>query len=439
MQKPKILLATIGSLGDLHPFIAIALALQQRGFHPVIAVSEDHAAKCRAAGLETISIMPSFEAVIAHTGLAADEIIKRLMEDQSFVLEKIVFPPLAAIAALLDEAAAGAVAIVGSMLTLAAPIIAEKHRIPFIAAVLQPMAMFSACDPPQTPDFFRIMKAGPTGALGTGWNRFIYGVLHRAFRHRYAARIDAVRATHGLAPSNTAILLDHEHPPALTLGCYSPAFAPAPPDAPAHTAMVGFPVFDSGGGLPEALDHGLEAFLNAGPAPLVFTLGSAIVYAAGDFYVHAAQAAARLGMRAVLLTGQPDGERRSSGDVLVRAYVPHSALFPRAAAIIHHGGVGTTGQALRAGRPQLVVPHMLDQFDNARRIQRIGVGDRLAAKRLTPDRVQAKLTRLLAHKAYQAQAARIGAIVQSETGAQTAALAIEEAIARHGRVPEICS
>jgi rhamnosyltransferase subunit B len=127
MQKPKILLATIGSLGDLHPFIAIALALQLRGFHPVIAVSEDHAAKCRAAGLETIAIMPGIETLMAHTGLAADEIIKRLIADQSFLLEKIVFPPLAATAVTLDEAAAGAVAIVGSMLTFAAPIIAEKH------------------------------------------------------------------------------------------------------------------------------------------------------------------------------------------------------------------------------------------------------------------------------------------------------------------------
>jgi len=439
MQKPKILLATMGSLGDLHPFIAIALALQLRGFHPVIAVSEDHAVKCRAAGLESISILPSVEAVMAYTGLDADELIKRLIEDQSFVLEKVVFPPLVAIAATLDEAAAGAVAIVGSMLTLAAPIIAEKHRIPFIAAVLQPMALFSAFDPPQTPDFFRIMKDGPTGALGIGWNRFIYRILCRELRRRYAPRIDAVRATHGLAPSNTAILLDPGNPPALTLGCYSAAFAPAPPDAPVPTALVGFPMFDSGSGLPETLDDELAAFLNAGPPPLVFTLGSAIVHAAGNFYVHAAQAAARLGTRAVLLTGQPDGEMRSSRDVLVRAYATHSGLFPRAAVIIHHGGVGTTGQALRAGRPQLVVPHMTDQFDNARRIQRLGVGESLVAKRFTPDRAQAKLFRLLEHKEYQTQAARIGAIVQTETGAQTAAFAIKEAIARHGGLREIGS
>jgi rhamnosyltransferase subunit B len=114
-------------------------------------------------------------------------------------------------------------------------------------------------------------------------------------------------------------------------------------------------------------------------------------------------------------------------------------LFPRAAVIIHHGGVGTTGQALRAGRPQLVVPHMLDQFDNARRIARLGVGASLTAKRFTPDRARAKLSRLLEHKPYQTQAARIGAIVQTETGAQTAALAIEEAIARHGGLRDIGS
>ena len=93
---------------------------------------------------------------------------------------------------------------------------------------------------------------------------------------------------------------------------------------------------------PAPVHRHLEAFLNAGPAPLVFTLGSVVVHAAGRFYVQAAQTAARLGMRAVLLTGQPDGGMCSSGDILVRAYAPHSALFPRAAVIIHHGVVGTT-------------------------------------------------------------------------------------------------
>lgn len=263
MQKPKILLAKIGSLGDLHPFMAIALALQRRGY-----------------------------------------------------------------------------------------------------------------DPPQTPEF-RILKGGPADALGAGWNRFIYKLIRRALRRRYAARIDTVRAAHGLAPSTAALLLDPGNLPALTLG-------------------------------------------------------SIVIHAAGDFYAQAAQAAARLGMRAVLLTGQPDGAIRSSGDILVRAYAPHSALFPRTAVVIHHGGIGTTGLSLRAGRPQLVVPHMSDQFDNARRIERLGVGARLTARRFTPERAQAGLSRLLKEKTYQTQAARIGAIVQAETEAQTAALAIEQAIARHG-------
>ena len=187
-------------------------------------------------------------------------------------------------------------------------------------------------------------------------------------------------------------------------------------------------MFDSESGAAAPPDEELARFLAAGPPPLVFTLGSFAVHAPGNFYAEAAEAARQLGQRAVLLTGS-GSTLRSDDQILVRAYAPHSALFSHASAIIHHGGIGTIGQALRAGKPQLVVPHMGDQSDNAERIRRMGLGSVLTARRFTTDRASPRIAALIdPNRPYIAEAARIGAIVAAEQGARDAALAIEKVI-----------
>jgi UDP:flavonoid glycosyltransferase YjiC (YdhE family) len=309
----------------------------------------------------------------------------------------------------------------------AAPMIAENYNIPFIPAVLQPASLYSAYDPPRIPEF-RIMHGAPVGALGLGWNRLLYALIRRSLRRRYAPVIDALRVAHGLAPANQAILLDPGRTPAFNLGCYSALFAPLPPDAPPGTLLAGFPLFDSFSGQSEVLEPALDLFLAAGPPPIVFTLGSVMVRAAGAFYAQAAEVAARLGRRAVLLTGQEATAIPPRDDLFVTQYAPHSALFPRAAIIVHHGGVGTTGQALRAGKPQLVVPHMLDQFDHGLRIAGLGVGASLTAKKFGVAAAQAQLAHLLQNPNTRQEAARLGALLQAENGAQVAAAAIEAVI-----------
>lgn len=426
----RIVLTTIGSLGDLHPFIAIALALRAHGFDPLLAVPTDHVAKAVAAGIEAVPVLPSFDAIRERMGLTGDEAVARVMGDMDVLFREILLPSLAESARALDAAAAGAVALVGSLFMFAAPIVAAKRGIPLVSAVLQPMTLFSAWDPPRTPEF-RMFRGSPRTAAGRGWNRMLYALIRAALRRRYATRIDAVRAEHGLAALRPAVMFD-DGDPALTLGCYSPLFAPLPPDAPGTTHLIGFPMFDSDSGAPETLDPELESFLAAGPPPLVFTLGSFAVHAPGGFYAEAAVAAKRLGLRAVLLAG-PQAAPSASGAILVRDYVPHSALFPRAAAIVHHGGIGTTGQALRAGRPQLVVPHMSDQHDNARRIERLGVGRSIAAGAFTADRAQPALAHLLADPPTTDRARALGEALGREDGAETAAGLIARLVAGGGR------
>src|SRR5262249_35745081 len=156
------------------------------------------------------------------------------------------------------------------------------------------------------------------------------------------------------------------------LAMFSPVIGPPQADWPPKTTQTGFPFYEGDGELPPEV----AAFLDAGDPPIVFTLGSSAVGAPGVFYDESVGAVRRLGGRAVLLVGRHADRPVTEalpGSILVVDYAPHAPLFRRARAIVHHGGIGTTAQALRAGRPMLVVPHAHDQQDNARRVARLGV------------------------------------------------------------------
>ena len=215
----------------------------------------------------------------------------------------------------------------------------------------------------------------------------------------------------------------------LKLGLYSPVLVEPGDRLPVNTKLVGFPIFESESGAENGMPPELERFLDRGPPPLVFTLGSFAVRAPGSFYEESLKAARDLGMRAVLLTGN-DSTAYPGDDVLACRYAPHSQLFPRAAVIIHHGGIGTTGQALKAGKPELVVPHMGDQWDNGARIRRLGVGAVLGAGRYTAVRARTALGALCADNALRQRAIDLAARVEAENGAQAAAEAIARCLGR---------
>ncbi|RZJ93544.1 MAG: glycosyltransferase, partial [Brevundimonas sp.] len=181
--------------------------------------------------------------------------------------------------------------------------------------------------------------------------------------------------------------------------------------------------WDSETGGPPVLSPELEAFLNAGEPPLVFTLGSAAVHIPGDFYVESVTAARRLGRRAVLLVG-PEGDLSVGAgdpDIHVARYAPFSLLFPRAAAVVHQGGVGTVHQALRGGRPQMIVPHLGDQYDNAARAVRLGCAATLARSAYRAETVARVLAGLLDDPGILSRAEALAAPARAEDGAGMAA------------------
>jgi UDP:flavonoid glycosyltransferase YjiC (YdhE family) len=178
----------------------------------------------------------------------------------------------------------------------------------------------------------------------------------------------------------------------------------------------------------EGIGEELDRFLEAGPPPIVFTLGSSAVFEAGSFYRESAKAASALGKRAVLLVGRDlaqDIPHPLPEGVAAFPYAPYSEVFPRCAALVHSSGIGTIAQAMRAGKPSLAVYYGFDQPDNAARLARLGMGKIVPAKKYTADLAASLLREILENPVYAERASSLGGRVQAEDGAGTACLAID--------------
>jgi hypothetical protein len=249
---------------------------------------------------------------------------------------------------------------------------AERRAIPCVAIVLQPLLFMSAFDPPVIPKAEWLTRLLRT--LGPAVTGVVLSIIKRAVG-TLLRPVHTLRREIGLEPSSANPVFEGQFSAAGAIGLYSTLLGEVRPDYPRPTAVVGFAHFDSVDGATAALDRALQEFLDAGPAPLVFTLGSLVVNSPGTFYHESLRAARLLRRRAVVLVGEnalADYAPLTGPEVHVAAYAPHSLLFPRAAAIVHQGGIGTLAQALRSGRPQLIVPFYGDQEDNAARAVALG-------------------------------------------------------------------
>jgi UDP:flavonoid glycosyltransferase YjiC (YdhE family) len=311
----------------------------------------------------------------------------------------------------------GADLILTSSLAFGARLAAERRAIPWLGIVLQPLMFLSAYDPPEIPRaqwltaLFR--RLGPTPT------RWALRVIKQALAAQLRP-VTALRAAVGLPALRTNPLFDGQFSALGAIGLYSPLLAAAQADYPEPTAIVGFATFDSDDGAPASLEASLEEFLAVGPRPLVFTLGSLIVNSPGSFYRESLLAARRLGLRAVIVVGDngiAEYAGMASAGVHVCAYAPHSLLFPRAAANVHQGGIGTLAQALRSGRPQLIVPFYADQLDNAVRAGRLGVARWLPPAVYDGASACHQLGALLGTADYASRAAQVGRLLAAEDGA----------------------
>ncbi len=414
----RIVVTTIGSLGDLHPKIAIALELRKRGHDVVFATHKEYQGKIEALGFEFHRMRPD------NTALGDPQEMARMMDLKTgteYVIRNWVCANLHETYTDLMNSAKDADFIIASEGVVVARLVAEKLGIPWAFAVLQPASFFSVYDPSVIPVFPFLAKLR---GLGSIVNRGIIQ-LSKVIAKSWAEPIHQFRRELELPPLVGNPFIDDKYSPYLVLAMFSSAFAKPQPDWAANTVITGFAFYDGSEGEAE-LTPELKQFLDAGEPPIVFTLGSAAVMTPGSFYQESIEAAKRLNLRAVLLIGNNSPPKNLSEGIIAASYTPYSQIFPHACAIVHQGGIGTTAQTLRAGRPTLVMPYSQDQPDNAARVERLGTSRTIPRKRYLAPQVTRELRQLLENPNYATKAAKIGRIVQAENGVGVACDAIEK-------------
>jgi rhamnosyltransferase subunit B len=418
-RRGRIVLATFGTLGDLYPTLGVALGLHERGHDVVVAANPFHREGVERLGLRFAPLRPDLPDWKSDSG-----VIDRMMDPRRGtvrVVREFILPRLSEQYDDMAAAAEGADLVVSSLLVFAARLAAERLGVDWASMTFQPAALLSVFDPPVVgvlPGQSLIKALGPNGARGALR-------LLRGLADRWMEPWRDFRAELGLPPTDVNPFFEGQHSPLLTLALFSPLLAPPQPDWPPSTVVTGFPFDDRIGWA--GMSPEIERFLAAGPPPVVFTLGSSAVLSAGDFYRESLAALDRLGQRGILLVG-PDPRNlrcRLPEGVIAAEYAPHSLVFPRAAAVVHQGGIGTTGQAMRAGKPMLVVPFAHDQPDNAARVRRLGIARVLPSRRYDGRRAAKALAALLEDERYRVRAAEVGAAVRAEAGVAVACDAIE--------------
>ncbi|HEX8249748.1 MAG TPA: glycosyltransferase [Pyrinomonadaceae bacterium] len=415
----RIVLATFGSLGDLHPMLALAIELRRRGHEIVINTLEVYREKIDTLGFEFFSMRPNVHPEDDR------ELAREIMDAKKGsekLLREILLPNIRPMYEDLTKAVAGADLLVSGEVVFAAKPVAEKTGIKWVSTSLAPASFLSAHDPflPPTAPWLKHFRFLPAG-----FHRMIFGLARRMV-HNWSGDFRAFRRELGLE-ENSNPLFDGKFSERLHLALFSKILGKTQPDWHSPTLQCGFCFYDGQQDLGK-MPEGLQEFLDAGEPPVIFTLGSAAVMDARDFFEQSAEAARILQRRAVLLYGIFNEPPKTTLDAGVVAfdYAPYSLVFPRAAGVVHQGGVGTTAQVLRAGVPHLFMPYSHDQPDNAARCERAGVARVISRDDYKAQNAADELRKLLSDSSYKSNAIEAKRIVDAERGTQMACDAIEE-------------
>lgn len=393
--KHTIILCTIGSAGDVNPFIGIGEFLKKQGFRAVLISSQHFESQARSAGLEFFGLGSSqdYQSIIQNPDLWDPA------KGFKVFAESVVFPIMQPAYEIISSFDPSQTILVAQGQFFAAHISHEKLGFPFITVHLQPAALRSVYESP-------LLPAWMPPLLKRGLFNLIDGlVLDKVF----APEINRFRQSLRL-PRVKKIFDGWMHSPQLNLGLFPAWFAQPQPDWPPHTQLTGFVYYDKQNGNAD-LPEELEAFLSAGSAPIIFTAGTAMKHA-DQFFRDCIEACRLLGQRGILLTQLPEQLPAELPENIQHfSYLPFSKILPRALALVHHGGVGTTAQAIAAGIPQMIRPMAHDQPDTAARVEKLGIGASLTTREFNASTLARKLDTLITSQAVldrcQAYAERI--------------------------------
>ncbi|HEY2676500.1 MAG TPA: nucleotide disphospho-sugar-binding domain-containing protein [Steroidobacteraceae bacterium] len=392
MTPLHVLLPTMGSAGDVHPFIAVGAAMQARGHRATILTNPIFQELIEAQGL---GFLPVGRAEDAHAAIANPELWH--LRKGFKVIAQVMVPAIAQIYRLIEKHADERTVVAFSSLALGARVAQEKLGVPSASVHLQPSVIRTFADQGMMGNF-RLSARTPQWFKHGLFRLIDFLVLD----HCLKKPLNELRATLGLAPVDR-VMHRWMHSPQLVIAFFPEWFAAAQPDWPANTHAVGFPLWDAGddegdfayasnaAGLAQA-----EEFLGQGEAPIVFTPGSA-GSTMHRFFRESVRAAREVGMRAMLVTNYPEQVPHDlPSSIQTFGYLPFSQVLPRAALLVYHGGVGTLAQGIKAGVPHLVVPHGYDQFDSGWRIEQLKLGLSIPQSRYRAARVARAIREILA-------------------------------------------
>ncbi len=421
MKKPVVLLTT-GTRGDVQPYIALGLGLQAEGIPVVLASDPGFAPLAAAYHLPFLHVAGNPSTLLmqpgAQSALTYDGSWLRSMRATLAYLRAA--RPL--YARMLDEAARACrdvAALVVGLPTLWGAHLAEALNIPCVYAFLQPFsrtaAFASALMPLDLPHWAPLNRASHTWVEQAVWQPW-RGVIQ-------AWRNDCL----GLPPAPFWGIADRLYAQnASVLYAYSASVVPSPPDWPAHHRPTGFWFLDPPAGWAPPPD--LAQFLAGGPPPVYLGFGSVGVRDQATAANLILEALRQSDLRAVVnLPPAAFTAPLPAGQVHLLSDTPHTWLFPRCAALVHHGGAGTTAAGLRAGVPALVTPLATDQFFWGSRVAALGAGPKpLPQRALTAGRLAQGLLQLTQDSALQRGANELGTKIRAEMGVPAAVAALRD-------------
>jgi UDP:flavonoid glycosyltransferase YjiC (YdhE family) len=371
----KFIVASNGSHGDVHPFFALARGLSLRDHEVVLLSNERYAHLAEGFGSH-------FEA--ADTDVALQKVIDHLdpgrFTSMTTLIEGLMLRPMRPFyEAIVRHHEPGRTVILAFPFILGARLAHDQLDVPFISFNLAPAGFMSALDQP---------RFGPPRILAHMppiFHRLMFKLMVWLLDLALKKKVNAFRSELSLPPQKK--IWRWTASPQKEMGLFPAWFSGPQRDWPIHAETTDFPLFD--GGEEKALEEDLRAFLDEGEKPVIFTAGSP-ANGVPWFYEAACRACKRTRTRGVLVTRYADQVPADLPPGVIHvSYAPFGSLLPRASAIVHHGGIGTSAQALKAGLPQMVVPWGADQFDNASRLEKLGVGMEVPQKRFIKRGAQA--------------------------------------------------
>jgi sterol 3beta-glucosyltransferase len=414
----RITIFAAGSRGDIQPCVLLGRGLQRSGFEVLLAAPENFAAFIQENGLgfqplrgDVQQIMAS-EAGQSFMGEGGANPLKQIV-----AMRKMLGPVAVQMAQDALEACREAEALISlGVFATFAQTIAEARRIPLILVEptpLLPTGAFPAAGWPVQRD------------LGGLHNRLSGQAMLQMLWQWYRPFANSFRQGLGLPPygggSFYRILASTP-----LIGLYSQKVIPRPADWPGTARITGYCFGETPAGWqPPA---GLEAFLEAGDPAVYVGFGSMSGRRPESLARLVVEALAISGQRGVLLTGW-GGMRAIAApeSVYVVEAAPHAWLFPRMAAVVHHGGAGTTAEGLRAGAPSVIVPFAVDQAFWGKRVQDLGVGPApIPQKALTADKLAQAIRAAVEQAEIKRRAAELGSAIRAEDGVEAAVRAVKE-------------